>query len=76
MTFRVPGPHERGRFAPEAWGHLLTLRGSGVLSAIDFEYVVDRALAQFDGRIALDDVRLLLAGAGHDADATGGTTVH
>ena len=25
MTFRVLGPHERGRFAPEAWGHLLAL---------------------------------------------------
>ncbi len=25
MTFRVLGPHERGRFAPEAWGHLLGL---------------------------------------------------
>jgi hypothetical protein len=22
MTFRVMGPHERGRFAPDAWGHL------------------------------------------------------
>jgi hypothetical protein len=26
--------------------------------------VIDRALAQIDGRIALDDVRALLAGAG------------
>jgi Smg protein len=76
MTFRVPGPHERGRFAPDAWGHLLTLRGTGVLSATDFEYVVDRALAQFDGRIALDDVHALLAGAGHEADGSAGTTVH
>ena len=32
MTFRVLGPHERGRFAPEAWGHLLALTGSGALN--------------------------------------------
>ena len=31
MTFRVMGPHERGRFAPDAWGHLLTLTGPGRL---------------------------------------------
>ena len=71
MTFRILGPHERGRFAPEAWGHLLALRGSGVLSVSDFEHVIDRVLAQIDGRIALDDVRALLAGAGVDDGATG-----
>ena len=35
MTFRVMGPHERGRFAPDAWGHLLTLTGSGALTTAD-----------------------------------------
>ena len=74
MTFRVPGPHERGRFAADAWGHLLALRDAGALTPADFEHVVDRALAQFDGRIALDDVRALLSGAGPDADS--GATVH
>jgi hypothetical protein len=64
MTFRVPGPHEHGRFAAEAWGLLLNLRGTGMLSASDFEYVIDRALSQFDGRIALADVQALLDGAG------------
>ena len=77
MTFRVLGPHERGRFAPEAWGHLLSLRGTGVLTAGDFEHVVDRALAQFDGRIALDDVRALLEGAGlNGTDGPDGARVH
>lgn len=77
MTFRVLGPHERGRFAPEAWGHLLSLRGAGVLSAGDFEHVVDRALAQFDGRIALDDLRALLEGAGFNGtDGPDGARVH
>ena len=46
MTFRVLGPHERGRFAPEAWGHLLSLRGAGILNAVELEHVIDRALAQ------------------------------
>jgi uncharacterized protein Smg (DUF494 family) len=63
-TFRVQGPHEHGRFTPDAWGHLLSLRGSGLLTPMDFEYVIERALHQVDGRIALDDLRMLLAGTG------------
>ncbi len=62
MTFRVMGPHERGRFAPEAWGHLLALTNAGALSAAELEQVIDRALMQFDGRVTLDDVRSLLDG--------------
>jgi Smg protein len=77
MTFRVLGPHERGRFAPEAWGHLLALRNSGVLGVTDFEYVVDRALTQVDGRVALEDVRALLAGAGlNDGPLDSSISVH
>lgn len=76
MTFRVPGPHERGRFSADAWGHLLTLRGTGALSPSDFEHVVERALAQFDGRIALDDVRALLGGADDGRGGPGSATVH
>lgn len=64
MTFRVLGPHERGRFAPEAWGHLLGLAGSGALNASELEQVIERALLQIDGRIALDDLRSLLDGSG------------
>lgn len=64
MTFRVLGPHERGRFAPEAWGHLLALTGSGSLNAAELEHIIERALIQIDGRIALDDLRSLMEGAG------------
>jgi uncharacterized protein Smg (DUF494 family) len=64
MTFRVLGPHERGRFAPEAWGHLLSLTGSGALNAAELEHIIERALLQIDGRIALDDLRSLMEGAG------------
>lgn len=64
MTFRVLGPHERGRFAPEAWGHLLHLTSSGALNGAELEQVIERALLQIDGRIALDDLRALLEGAG------------
>jgi Smg protein len=78
VNFRVLGPHERGRFAPEAWGHLLALNGSGALSAADLEHVIERALAQIDGRIALDDLRSLMEGAGFEDNASGGDgqTVH
>ncbi len=64
MSFRVLGPHERGRFAPEAWGHLLALSGSGAIDATELEHIIERALVQFDGRIALDDLRALMEGAG------------
>jgi hypothetical protein len=78
VNFRVLGPHERGRFAPEAWGHLLALNGRGALSAADLEHIIERALAQIDGRIALDDLRSLMEGAGYDDQAPGGEnqTVH
>jgi Smg protein len=78
MTFRVLGPHERGRFAPEAWGHLLALTGSGSLNAAELEHIIERALIQIDGRIALDDLRSLMEGAGfmdqNDGDQS--QTVH
>ena len=78
MTFRVLGPHERGRFAPEAWGHLLSLSGSGALSAAELEQLIERALLQVDGRIALDDLRAVMEGAGFPEDGFAGdnTTVH
>ncbi|MGI9078394.1 MAG: DUF494 family protein [Gemmatimonadaceae bacterium] len=78
MTFRVMGPHERGRFAPEAWGHLLSLSGSGVLNPAEFEHVIERALAVIDGRIALDDLRAMMEGAGLSDDGSAGShlTVH
>ena len=71
MTFRVMGPHERGRFAPEAWGHLLWLRGCGALNAAELEHVIDRALHQVDGPIALNDLRAVLEGAGMTEPGTG-----
>ena len=78
MTFRVLGPHERGRFAPDAWGHLLSLNGAGVLSASELEHVIERALTMIDGRIALDDLRSLMEGAGYDEAGPGrdSTVVH
>lgn len=76
-TFRVLGPHERGRFAPEAWGHLLALNGAGMLNAAELEHVIERALAHIDGRIALDDLRSLMEGAGFDESGPGEqATIH
>jgi uncharacterized protein Smg (DUF494 family) len=66
MPFRVMGPHERGRFAPEAWGHLLALTGTGAINPAELEHIIERALVQFEGRIALDDLRNLLEGTGLD----------
>ena len=71
MTFRVLGPHERSRFAPEAWGHLLSLNGAGVLDAAELEHVIERALMLIEGRIALDDLRSLMEGAGYPEAGTG-----
>jgi len=78
MTFRVMGPHERGRFSPEAWGHLMSLTGSGAINGLELEHIIERALMQFDGRIALDDLRGLLEGTGlEDSSGSGdNTTVH
>ena len=77
-TFREMGPHERGRFAPDAWGHLLSLNGSGAINGLELEHIIERALMQFEGRIALDDLRGLLEGTGlEDSSASGDdTTVH
>jgi len=77
-TFRVMGPHERGRFATDAWGHLLSLTGSGAINGLELEHIIGRALLQFEGRIALDDLRGLLEGTGLDDSSGKGdhTTVH
>jgi Smg protein len=64
MTFRILGPHERGRFAPEAWGQLIALAQSGAVNGMELEVLIDRALAQIEGRIALDDLRALVEVAG------------
>jgi Smg protein len=78
MTFRVLGPHERGRFTPEAWGHLMSLSGAGLVSSDELESLIDRALGQIEGRIALDDLRALMEGGGFIDDGLGGenVTVH
>ena len=66
MTIRILGPHERGRFAPEAWGHLLALGNSGAVSPVELEMIIERALSQIDGRITSGDLRTLLDGLGVD----------
>ncbi|MCU0625013.1 MAG: DUF494 domain-containing protein [Gemmatimonadaceae bacterium] len=78
MSFRVLGPHERGRFAPEAWGCLIGMAATGTLGPTELELVIERALAQFDGRISLDDIRALLDGSAPDDLGSGPepVTVH
>jgi uncharacterized protein Smg (DUF494 family) len=66
---RVPGPHELGRFAPDAWGHLLALQQAGAVSAAGFEMLVERALLHIDGVVSLADVRALADEAGVDVAA-------
>ena len=70
MPYRILGPHERGRFAPEAWGQLMSLAGSGAISASELEQLIERALVQIEGRIALDDLRALVEVSGLQAPAT------
>jgi uncharacterized protein Smg (DUF494 family) len=77
VPFRILGPHERGRFAPEAWGQLLALARTGAVTSSELEQLIERALIQIDGRIALDDLRALVEGAGLSAPATEGReTIH
>jgi len=77
MTFRILGPHERGRFSPEAWGQVLALSRSGMITAPELEQIIERALVQIDGRIALEDLRALVEGAGVAVPvAEGRETVH
>ena len=42
----------------------MALSGSGALNSAELEHIIERALIQIDGRIALDDLRSLLEGAG------------
>lgn len=65
------GPHEKGRFAPEAWGHLLSLSGSGAITGAELEHIIERVLIHFDGRIALEDLRVFLEGTGLEETAPG-----
>jgi Smg protein len=67
VPLRVQGPHERGRFTAEAWGYLVTLHESRVVSSFDFEQLVERALFHMDGRIGLSDIRTLANEVGLDA---------
>jgi len=57
---------------------LLALSGSGALNAAELEHIIERALIQIDGRIALDDLRSLLEGRGIIETNNGDTqqTVH
>ncbi|MDF1503959.1 hypothetical protein [Roseisolibacter sp. H3M3-2] len=60
---RVAAPHERARFEPDAWAWLLQHRATAGWSVAELEHVIERALVQIDGRIAVDDLRTLLDGA-------------
>jgi uncharacterized protein Smg (DUF494 family) len=66
VPLRVQGPHERGRFSPEAWGYLITLGGSGLVSQHDFEQLVERALMHVEGRVGLAEIRAIAEDGGFD----------
>ena len=70
MPIRVQGPHERGRFSAEAWGYLIMLGSSGLVSQHDFEQLVERALMHVDGRIGLSEIRAIAEDGGFDEAAT------
>ncbi len=70
LPLRVQGPHERGRFSAEAWGYLIMLGGSGLVSQHDFEHLVERALLHVDGRIGLAEIRAIAEDGGFDDAST------
>ena len=63
--FRVLASHERARFTPDAWGHLLSLSNAGVLTAPELEQIIERSMMQIDGRISIDDLRSLMELSGY-----------
>ena len=75
---RVPGPHEWGRFAPEAWGRVLRLAASGLLPPTDLERLIDRAMEQGEGRVDVAALRAALesVGLGDLGGDTEPTTIH
>ena len=66
MPLRVQGPHERGRFSAEAWGYLIMLGSSGLVSQHDFEQLVERALVHVEGRIGVSEIRAIAEDGGFD----------
>ena len=70
LPLRVQGPHERGRFSAEAWGYLIMLGGSGLVSQQDFEQLVERALMHVEGRIGIAEIRAIAEDGGFDDAAT------
>jgi Smg protein len=68
-ALRVQGPHERGRFTPDAWGYLLTLYNTASTGLGIFETIVERALHHLDGPITRQDIRLLAEELGVEVDA-------
>ena len=55
----------------------MALSRSGALTPAELEHIIERALVQIDGRIAVDDLRAMVEGAGLSAPAPeGGETVH
>lgn len=75
-TFRVAGPHERGRFTTEAWGRILALAAAGILQPVEREMLIERALMHTDGRVGLAELRALLESAGIDDGGSTSTTIH
>lgn len=75
---RVLGPHELGRFTAEAWGRLLALYSGGVLTVVELEQVVERAMMQIDGRVGSAELRAILEGFGLEDNSGGGDpmTIH
>ena len=43
---------------------MLALARTGVVTAAELEQIIERALLQIEGRIALDDLRAMVEGAG------------
>ncbi|MGQ0764593.1 MAG: DUF494 family protein [Gemmatimonadota bacterium] len=70
-AFRVIGPHEQGRFNPDAWGLLLSQRVGGVMGADELEGVIDRLLSHVEGRVTVEDVRAALEAVDAETGTSG-----
>jgi hypothetical protein len=56
----------------------MAISSAGLVTADEFESLVERALSQIEGRIALEDLRALMESVGFMDDGLGGdnVTVH
>jgi uncharacterized protein Smg (DUF494 family) len=69
---RVLHEVERMVLTPESYGYLLQLKHLGLIDALELEQIIERSLLMGNGRIGIDDLKIIVASYLFDYDATAG----